>query len=74
MKRAGLTQFGLFLWRLYVIRRLILFIPLLVGVSFAVFVLIRMAPGNPAYLFAGPTASEETIKATRVRLFVGQRR
>ncbi len=72
MKRAGLTQFVLFLWRLYVIRRLILFIPLLVGVSFAVFVLIRMAPGNPAYLFAGPTASEETIKAMEQKLGLDQ--
>ena len=63
MNHSGLTRLALFLWRLYVIRRLVLFIPLLVGVSFAVFVLIRMAPGNPAYLFAGPTASEETIKA-----------
>lgn len=63
MDRDGLTRFVSSLWRLYVVRRLVLFVPLLLAVSFAVFVLIRMAPGNPAYLFAGPTASEETIKA-----------
>ena len=63
MSREGLAKLVPFLWRLYVVRRLVLFVPLLVAVSFAVFVLIRMAPGNPAYLFAGPTASEETIKA-----------
>jgi peptide/nickel transport system permease protein len=72
MSLAGLTQAISFVWRLYVVRRLILFVPLLVGMSFAVFVLIRMAPGNPAYLFAGPTASEETIKAIERNLGLDQ--
>jgi ABC-type dipeptide/oligopeptide/nickel transport system permease component len=72
MSLAGLTQAISFVWRLYVVRRLILFVPLLVGVSFVVFVLIRMAPGNPAYLFAGPTASEETIKAIERNLGLDQ--
>jgi ABC-type dipeptide/oligopeptide/nickel transport system permease component len=67
-----LTRFIKALWRIYVVRRLILFIPLLVGVSMAVFVLIRMAPGNPAYLFAGPTASLETIRAMEIKLGLDQ--
>ena len=65
-------QFVLSIWRLYVVRRLVLFLPLLIGVSFAVFVLIRLAPGNPAYLFAGPTASAETIEALEKNLGLDQ--
>ena len=38
-------------------------IPLFLGVMFAIFVLIRMLPGDPAHILAGNYAYEETIQA-----------
>ena len=55
----------------YVIRRLILVIPTLVGVAIAVFFLIRVMPGDVVVVKLradGAAISEETIQAERKRL------
>ncbi|HET6780954.1 MAG TPA: ABC transporter permease [bacterium] len=52
----------------YVLRRLVLAIPTLLGVTVAVFLLIRLIPGDPARIIAGLTASEEEVQRIRVEL------
>ena len=57
------------LW--YVIRRLVLVIPTLIGVAVAVFFLIRVMPGDVVVVKLradGAAVSEETIQAERKRL------
>lgn len=48
-------------WR-YVGQRLLLAIPTLLGVSVLCFSLVRVMPGNPAYLLAGPYATEKDVQ------------
>ncbi len=50
-------------WRTYLLRRLVLFVPQVLAVVTIVFVIVRLLPGNPAYLLAGPRASAEQIAA-----------
>src|SRR5882762_6828652 len=48
---------------LYVVRRLLQAIPLLVGISFAGFVLLRLAPGGPMAVYAqNPNMSEADMR------------
>lgn len=42
----------------YLGKRILVFIPLFLGVMFASFVLIRMLPGDPAHILAGNYAYE----------------
>jgi ABC-type dipeptide/oligopeptide/nickel transport system permease component len=45
----------------YVLRRLLQAIPMLIGISFAAFVLMRLAPGGPMAIYAqNPNMSEAT--------------
>jgi peptide/nickel transport system permease protein len=46
----------------YLIRRLLLVIPVLLGVSLMVFAIAKVTPGDPARLMAGPMAKKETIE------------
>jgi len=46
----------------YLIRRLLLVFPVLLGVSLMVFAIAKVTPGDPARLMAGPTAKQETIE------------
>ncbi|MCR2764362.1 ABC transporter permease [Microbacterium sp. zg.B48] len=48
-------------------RRVISAIPVLVVVSFAVFLLIALVPGDPALLIAGPEATPEQVAEVRER-------
>ncbi len=43
----------------YIFKRLLLMIPILLGISLIVLVLIDITPGDPARIVAGPTASQE---------------
>src|SRR2546423_9003335 len=61
-----------FLRHSYVLRRILIIFPQVWAISVAVFVMIRLVPGDPAYLFAGGTASQETIQAVRHRLGTDQ--
>ncbi|HWI64333.1 MAG TPA: nickel ABC transporter permease [Symbiobacteriaceae bacterium] len=52
------------MWR-YVLRRLMQTIPILFGVSVLIFLFVRMIPGDPARLMAGPQATLEEIEVVR---------
>ncbi len=52
----------------YAVRKLITSIPVLLGVTLAVFLILQLTPGDPARLLAGPEAYEEDIEAIRERL------
>src|SRR5436190_13164286 len=47
----------------FVVRRLLLLIPILFGVSVVVFIGIRNLPGGPAQALLGQRATTETVKA-----------
>jgi glutathione transport system permease protein len=52
----------------YFLRRLLGMIPVLIAVSVFVFGFVRLLPGDPARLVAGPDASEQDITAVRQEL------
>jgi peptide/nickel transport system permease protein len=56
----------------YFVRRVAVMIPQVFGITLFVFVLLRLLPGDPAYLFAGPTASPSTIARIRHDLGLDQ--
>lgn len=45
----------------YVLKRLLLFIPVLLGVSFIVFSIISLTPGDPGTIILGQNATKESI-------------
>lgn len=49
----------------FIIRRLLQMIPVLLGVTFVVFLIMQMVPGDPAMLIAGEGASDEQVEAIR---------
>lgn len=49
-------------------RRLLLAIFVLVGVSLVTFIIARLVPSNPTHLWAGPRASPDQIEAARTKL------
>jgi ABC-type dipeptide/oligopeptide/nickel transport system permease component len=51
----------------YIIRRLLLTIPVIIGVSIIVFGLIRLLPGDPAQALAGVQATPEYVEQVRER-------
>lgn len=51
----------------YLVRRLLIAIPAILGVVVVVFAMVRLAPGDPALLLAGEFADEATIERVRVR-------
>jgi peptide/nickel transport system permease protein len=51
--------------REYVIRRLLLVIPIMIGVSFLTFSVFRIIPGDPCVIEQGFGATEETVNACR---------
>jgi len=67
-----IRRIGHFLRHSYILRRVVIIIPQVWAITVAVFILIRLFPGDPAYLFAGPTASPATIAATHHRLGLDQ--
>jgi peptide/nickel transport system permease protein len=52
----------------FVIRRLLLSIPVMVAVSFVVFSLLLLSPTDPAAVIAGDYATAEAIKEVRVKM------
>lgn len=55
------------MWR-YILRRLALVIPVLLGVSIVVFWMVRAIPGDPAAVLAGEAATERVKEELRIRL------
>ncbi|MDQ7800723.1 MAG: ABC transporter permease [Armatimonadota bacterium] len=59
------------MWR-YVLKRVLLALPVLLGVSVVVFVAIRLIPGDPAQIMAGQAATEEVVRQIRQSLGLDQ--
>lgn len=53
---------------MYVLRRLLEAVPVLIAVTFIVFVSVRLIPGDPARTIAGLEASDATVEAIRTDL------
>jgi peptide/nickel transport system permease protein/oligopeptide transport system permease protein len=49
----------------YVLRRILLLVPVLIGVSLVSFGLLQLVPGDPALILAGEEASEEVLNRIR---------
>ena len=52
----------------FVIKRLLLLVPVLFGVATFVFAILHLAPGDPARVIAGQRASEEFVRQIRAEL------
>ena len=52
----------------YVIKRILMMIPVLIGVSFLVFFILAVSPGDPTRMILGQQASQESIEAMRQEL------
>ncbi|NSL51821.1 ABC transporter permease [Calidifontibacillus erzurumensis] len=52
----------------YTIRRLLMLVPVLIGMTFIVFFMIRAIPGDPAQVILGQQASKEAIEALNQKL------
>ena len=52
----------------YTIRRLLQLIPVLFGMTFIVFMIIRAIPGDPAQTILGQQATKEAVAALRAQL------
>jgi len=57
---------------LYILRRLGLAVPTLLGVTLIIFVMVRLIPGDPARVIAGLTASEEEVARLRIELGINR--
>lgn len=54
--------------RVFVLRRLVLLIPILVGLLLLVFLISRVVPADPVALLAGPMATREQVETLRRQL------
>lgn len=52
----------------YVIKRLIMLIPVMLGISFILYSIMTLTPGDPARLILGDSATEEAVQAKREEL------
>ena len=52
----------------YVIRRLLLLIPVLLGISLLVFAIMYVTPGDPAQLMLGESAPKAAVEALREKM------
>jgi len=52
----------------YIIKRLFIMIPILLGISFIVLILIDITPGDPARIILGTQATEEEVQEVRDEL------
>ncbi|MFJ7755705.1 nickel ABC transporter permease [Peribacillus muralis] len=52
----------------FIVRRILQTVPVLLGVSLVVFLIMQMVPGDPATLLAGEGATKETIEMIRHQL------
>ncbi len=57
---------------IYAFRRLVLLVPVLFGVSVVVFLVMHLAPGDPAVVMLGPIASDEDVRRIRTELGLDQ--
>ena len=52
----------------YIIKRILMMIPVIIGVSLLVFLVLKMTPGDPARVVAGSEADEATVEMIREEL------
>ena len=52
----------------YILKRLILIIPVLIGISFIIFFILDLTPGDPARLILGQSATKEAVEALRLEM------
>ena len=52
------------MWK-YILKRLLMMIPVLLGVTFLVFFILNMTPGDPAAIILGDQATPEAIAQLR---------
>jgi len=58
--------------RRYVVRRLLLLIPVLLGVSIFIFMVLHLAPGDPAEIMLGSQATQADLERLRAELGLTQ--
>src|SRR3990172_1142014 len=58
--------------RAYLIRRLLLLVPTLFGVTLAVFLMLRLTPGDPVQIMLGEFGSKEQVERLRRELGLDQ--
>lgn len=56
----------------YLIRRLILMIPVVIGMTIIVFLILHLAPGDPVDLIVGPNVTPEVYESIRRKLGLDQ--
>lgn len=56
----------------YVLKRLLLLIPVVLGITFIIFVVLSMAPGDPAAMILGPDATAAALAAKRTEMGLDQ--
>jgi len=49
-------------------RRLLIMLPVLLGVSLIIFIMVRVIPGDPGYILAGPHATKDQVEQIREQL------
>ena len=52
----------------YIIKRLLMLIPVMLGISFTLYAIMTLTPGDPAQLILGPGATQEAIDQLRAEL------
>ena len=58
--------------RRYVVRRLLLLVPVLLGVSIIIFMVLHLSPGDPAEIMLGSQATQADLERLRVELGLTQ--
>ena len=56
----------------YTLKRLLLLIPVIIGITFLVFLVLSVSPGDPAVMMLGVEATEADIAAKRAELGLDQ--
>src|SRR5205809_72926 len=56
----------------YILRRMLLTVPTIVGRSVLVFLILHLTPGDPALVVAGPTAPPDVVELIRAQLGLDQ--
>src|SRR3990172_7720673 len=52
----------------YILRRLLIMIPVLFGISLIIFTMVRVIPGDPGMILAGPHATKDQVEQIRAQL------
>lgn len=56
----------------YILRRLLILIPILIFISLFIFVIMKLTPGDPALVLLGERATEQALKQTRIKYGLDQ--